>query len=49
MWHVEEGQRPTLEEAKVRLDHLDLNGNSDYAFNWSHLPHIKLWQSQRCA
>jgi Domain of unknown function (DUF3291) len=49
MWHVEEGHRPTLLEAKERLDHLDLNGNSSYAFNWSHLPHIKLWQSQRCA
>jgi hypothetical protein len=49
MWHVEEEQRPTMEEAKDRLDHLDLHSNSDYAFNWSHLPHIKLWQSQRCA
>ena len=49
MWFVEEGHRPTLQEAKDRLDHLDLYGNSDHAFNWSHLPHIKLWQSQRCA
>ena len=49
MWFVDEGHRPTLQEAKERLDHLDLNGNSGYAFNWSHLPHIKLWQSQRCA
>ena len=24
------------------------NGNSDHAFDWSHLEHIKLWQSQRC-
>jgi hypothetical protein len=49
MWHVEEGHLPTLQEAKERLDHLDLHGNSGYAFNWAHLPHIKLWQSQRCA
>jgi Domain of unknown function (DUF3291) len=49
MWHVEEGHRPTLQEAKERLDHLDLHGNSGYAFNWSHLPHIKLWQQARCA
>jgi Domain of unknown function (DUF3291) len=49
MWHVEEGHRPTLQEAKERLDHLDLHGNSSYAFNWAHLQHIKLWQSQRCA
>ena len=49
MWWVEEGHQPTLEEAKERLDHLNENGNSDFAFDWSHLPHIKLWQSQRCA
>jgi hypothetical protein len=49
MWRVPEGHRPTLCEAKERLDHLDAHGNSDYAFGWSHLPHIKLWQSQRCA
>lgn len=48
MWEVEEGHRPTLLEAKERLEHLDANGNTDYAFNWSHLPHVKLWQSQRC-
>jgi hypothetical protein len=49
MWRVPEGHHPTLSEAKERLDHLDAHGNSDYAFGWSHLPHIKLWQSQRCA
>lgn len=48
MWWVEEGHRPTLDEAKERLDHLDKNGNSDFAFDWSHLPHVKLWQKQRC-
>lgn len=48
MWWVDEGHLPTLEEAKVRLEHLDAHGNSDYAFNWQHLPHIKLWQTQRC-
>ena len=49
MWWVEEGHRPTLDEAKSRLEHLDKNGNTDYAFGWSHLPHVKLWQTQRCA
>ncbi|MCB1421955.1 MAG: DUF3291 domain-containing protein [Nitratireductor sp.] len=49
MWWVEEGHRPTLEEAKQRLDHLDEHGDSDFAFGWSHLPHVKLWQQQRCA
>jgi hypothetical protein len=48
MWFVEEGHVPTLEEAKGRLDHLEAHGNSDYAFGWDHLDHIKLWQSQRC-
>ena len=49
MWWVDEGHRPTLEEAKQRLDHLDEHGDSDFAFGWSHLPHVKLWQQQRCA
>ena len=48
MWHIEEGHLPTLEEAKERLDYLNENGNSDFAFGWSHLPHVKLWQTQRC-
>jgi hypothetical protein len=48
MWFVPEGHVPTLEEAKARLEHLDANGNTDHAFDWSHLEHIKLWQSQRC-
>jgi len=48
MWWVEEGHLPDLHEAKERLDHLDKHGNSDHAFNWSHLPHVKLWQTQRC-
>jgi hypothetical protein len=49
MWWVEPGHRPTLEEAKARLDHLDEKGDSDFAFGWSHLPHVKLWQQARCA
>lgn len=48
MWWVEEGHQPTFEEAKERLDHLDKNGDSDFAFGWSHLPHVKLWQTQQC-
>jgi hypothetical protein len=49
MWWVDDGHRPTLEEAKARLDHLDRHGDSDFAFGWSHLPHVKLWQQARCA
>jgi hypothetical protein len=48
MWFVEEGHIPTVDEAKARLDHLQAHGNSDYAFDWSHLEHVKLWQAQRC-
>lgn len=48
MWYVEAGSIPTLAEAKARLEHLERHGDSDHAFGWSHLEHIKLWQSQRC-
>ena len=48
MWPVEEGHIPTLEEAKARLEHLEAHGNSDFAYDWAHLEHIKLWMSQRC-
>jgi hypothetical protein len=49
MWWIEPGHLPALEEAKARLDHLDEKGDSDFAFGWSHLPHVKLWQQARCA
>ena len=49
MWWVDEGHQPTLDEAKARLDHLDRHGDGDFAFGWSHLPHVKLWQQARCA
>ncbi len=48
MWWVENGHQPTLDEAKERLDHLDAHGDTDHAFTWAHLPHVKLWQTQRC-
>jgi hypothetical protein len=48
MWWIEEGHLPTPEEAKERLDHLQDKGDSDFAFGWSHLPHVKLWQQARC-
>jgi hypothetical protein len=49
MWWVDEGHEPALEEAKARLEYLHENGDSDFAFGWSHLPHVKLWQQARCA
>lgn len=48
MWWIDEDMRPTLSDAKDRLDYLDTHGNSDHAFDWSHLPHVKLWQQKRC-
>ena len=48
MWPVEEGHIPSVEEAKARLDHLEANGNSEFAYDWAHLEHIKLWMTQRC-
>jgi len=48
MWQVPSGHVPSLEEAKDRLDHLTMHGESDVAFGWSHLPHIKLWMAKKC-
>ena len=49
MWWIEPGHLPDLMEAKARLDHLRAHSGSDFAFGWSHLPHVKLWQQARCA
>jgi hypothetical protein len=49
MWWVDEGHVPTLEEAKERLDHLNANGPSEFAFGWADLPSAKIWQEKRCA
>lgn len=49
MWWVEPGTRPTVAEGRERIEHLRRHGDSDHAFGWSHLPHVKLWQQARCA
>ena len=49
MWWVQDGHVPSVEEGTARLEHLRVNGDSDFAFGWSHLPHVKLWQQARCA
>jgi hypothetical protein len=46
---VPEGHRPPLEEALARLDHLELQGDSDEAFGWRHLPQARLWRDRACA
>ena len=48
LWWVEPGHRPDLREAKARLDHLEAHGDTEHAFSWAYLPHIRLWQEQRC-
>ena len=47
LWWVPEGHVPDMEEAKDRLDHLNAHGNTDRAFGWPHLPHVRMWQKQR--
>ena len=48
MWPIAAGHIPDLEEAKARLDHLTGYGDSDDAFGWAYLPHVKLWMGQKC-
>jgi len=49
MWWVPAGHRPTLDEAKERLEHLTAHGSSDYAFGWESVPAAQLWKTARCA
>jgi hypothetical protein len=49
MWWVPVGHIPTLDEAKVHLDHLIANGPSEFAFSWESVPQAKLWREARCA
>jgi Domain of unknown function (DUF3291) len=48
MWSIPAGHVPSLAEAAQRLEYLTQHGDSDFAFGWSHLPHIKLWMSRKC-
>ena len=34
LWYIPKGHRPTLEEAKHRLDYLNTNGSTPYAFTF---------------
>jgi hypothetical protein len=49
LWWVPAGHRPTVAEAKERLEHLAAHGPSDYAFGWESLPAAQLWKTARCA
>ena len=48
IWPVPAGHMPDLAEATARLQHLTTHGDSDYAFGWGHLAHIRLWMSRKC-
>ena len=48
MWPIQFGHIPDLQEAMGRLAHLTAHGDSDFAFGWKHLTHIKLWMSRKC-
>lgn len=37
MWWIEEGHRPTRDEALERLDHLRAHGPSEFAFGWDEI------------
>src|SRR5262245_12023829 len=49
MWSVAEGHRPTLAEAKARLDHLTVNGSTQHACGWEDFPNLRRWMEVRCA
>ena len=48
IWPIPAGHIPTAEEARERLERLRAVGDSDDAFGWAHLPHIKLWRAKTC-
>ncbi|NBD28613.1 MAG: DUF3291 domain-containing protein [Alphaproteobacteria bacterium] len=49
MWWVEEGHRPTLDEALDRLAHYRAHGASDRAFGWADLSRAEMWKTRSCA
>ncbi|MFM9973178.1 MAG: DUF3291 domain-containing protein [Beijerinckiaceae bacterium] len=48
MWWVPVGHRPTIDEARARLVHLENHGDSEHAFGWTYLQEARLWQSRGC-
>ncbi|MBX2805064.1 MAG: DUF3291 domain-containing protein [Hyphomicrobiales bacterium] len=49
MWWIEAGAMPTAQEGVERLDHLQQNGASEFAFGWESVASAKLWREQLCA
>ena len=48
MWWIPIGHRPTIDEAKQRLEYLAARGPTDYAFGWESVPAAQLWKTARC-
>lgn len=48
MWWVPVGHRPDVAEAMARWQHQQDNGDSDYAFGWSHVKEAQLWKTHDC-
>ena len=49
MWHVEEGHKPSLDEALERLAYKQEHGDSDHAFGWSYIKEAQLYKTKACA
>jgi hypothetical protein len=49
MWWVPAGHRPTVIEAKERIEYLAAHGPSDHAFGWESVPAAQLWKAARCS
>lgn len=49
LWWVDVGHTPDVMEAKERLEHLNANGPSEFAFTWADLEVAKVWRERRCA
>ena len=48
IWWVPAGHRPTIGEAKARLEYLTTHGPSEHAFGWESVPAAQLWKTARC-
>ena len=48
MWWIEEGQRPTLEEARARLAQRQSEGDTDSAFGWDYLTAATMHRTHAC-
>ncbi len=48
LWWVPQGHRPDMAEGMARWQHRKDNGDSDYAFGWSHLEEAKAWNTHVC-